>query len=531
MRRALRGRLTGIAAVALALVPAWLTIPHYGITWDEPIYAEATSHVERWLETGTAGLTCGRIEAAWKTDPMHNVHPSGLKWLYVAAHKVVFWEHDPYRQTRVFSLTLFAVALGVFVRWWLPESIPGVPFTLVLLSMPRLFGHLHFAATDIPMTSCMLLLAAGLERLLMRRWFPLLGLLLGLGAAIKFTTLLLFGPLFVAYLIRFCGLWRTVVRRMAVVSVVGILTFVALNPDWWCQPIVAAREFLHQSTTRLRWTPISVVFAGRLYSVRAPWFYSYVVFAITTPFLHLLLLAGGAVKTACRRHTSPAVVPTLVMAGAPFVIMTLPLSPTNDGERYLLPAFPFLAVLMTDGLMAWWCLIRTPARGFRRIVRILGLATLVTLSVTTAVQLVLYHPHELSYYNEVVGGLRGAHERGFEVTYWWDPLNETALTEVNRITAGAKVYFPVLPTDIFFRHMERAGAIAFHLCYDLAEADYVLTMARPSAEFWEMRVSRDLGPHARLRPVWERSLDGVALLRLAAVERGGTGRPPEAAAD
>src|SRR5262249_20284419 len=42
------------------------------------------------------------------------------------------------------------------------------------------------------------------------------------------------------------------------------------------------------------------------------------------------------------------------------------------------------------------------------------------------------HPYELSYYNELVGGPRGAWRRGFELTYWYDDFNPSVMDELNR---------------------------------------------------------------------------------------------------
>jgi hypothetical protein len=42
------------------------------------------------------------------------------------------------------------------------------------------------------------------------------------------------------------------------------------------------------------------------------------------------------------------------------------------------------------------------------------------------------HPYELSYYNELVGGPRGAWRRGFELTYWYDAFNPSVMDELNR---------------------------------------------------------------------------------------------------
>ena len=41
-----------------------------------------------------------------------------------------------------------------------------------------------------------------------------------------------------------------------------------------------------------------------------------------------------------------------------------------------------------------------------------------------AMRLCGFIPYELSYYNELVGGPRGAWERGFELTYWYDAFTD-----------------------------------------------------------------------------------------------------------
>ena len=55
-------------------------------------------------------------------------------------------------------------------------------------------------------------------------------------------------------------------------------------------------------------------------------------------------------------------------------------------------------------------------------------------------QLVKIHPYELSYYNEWIGGPRGARAAGFELTYWFDAFNAPVLEEINRrLPPGAAV--------------------------------------------------------------------------------------------
>ncbi|MFO0949874.1 MAG: hypothetical protein U0835_01720 [Isosphaeraceae bacterium] len=109
--------------------------------------------------------------------------------------------------------------------------------------------------------------------------------------------------------------------------------------------------------------------------------------------------------------------------------------------RLFLPTFVFLAafagwgaVWAADGLTRLFRACRAwPARAFA--------AALVL--VPSTYQLVKVHPFELSYYNELVGGPRGAWGSGnFELTYWYDAFNRQTLEELNaKFPPGAEVEF------------------------------------------------------------------------------------------
>jgi hypothetical protein len=62
--------------------------------------------------------------------------------------------------------------------------------------------------------------------------------------------------------------------------------------------------------------------------------------------------------------------------------------------------------------------------------------------VSAAAALIGIHPYELSYYNELAGGPRGAWERGFELTYWYDAFTPSVIDDLNRkLPPGAQVDF------------------------------------------------------------------------------------------
>ena len=112
-------------------------------------------------------------------------------------------------------------------------------------------------------------------------------------------------------------------------------------------------------------------------------------------------------------------------------------TPAHDGVRLFLPTFFFLAAFAGWGTI--W-LADALARRFhfsswysRRILAgvVLGSA---------AFSLVRIHPYELSYYNELIGGPRGAWERGFELTYWYDAFTDKVIEDLNReLPAHAEV--------------------------------------------------------------------------------------------
>ena len=82
------------------------------------------------------------------------------------------------------------------------------------------------------------------------------------------------------------------------------------------------------------------------------------------------------------------------------------------------------------------------------------------------------HPYELSYYNALIGGPRGAWSRGFDLSYWYDAFNSPVLADVNdRLPHAAQVDFlndkSVLVT---FQELQSLGAV---------RSDILLVARRP----------------------------------------------------
>jgi len=382
----------------------------------------------------------------------------------------------------------------------------------------------------MPMTAFLMLFVLAASKSVDQGNPWLAGTLLGFLASIKVTSVLLALPLLTLFLILHRTAAKKALRTASLLVLTAGLTFYLLNPDWWFSPISRTAEFITQTVTRKHWAPLSVYFGGNIYFYRGPFTYPFVMFFITTPLLHLLFLLAGL---GCFFHgktlrTDRRMITGFVGFFTPFVLLALPLSPTIDGIRYLLPAFPFAACWMTIGFMLLWDFIaRSPRKSFTTVALRVGLA-----AVSLALLALDIHnparqpPYELSYYNRSVGGLAGAHHRGYETTYWWEILNDPALQELNSLVSGSRVYFPLPPADLFFKDMTEAGKIKFIPTVEPSDMEFMLIFGRPYVGFWEERtfsVLRQDGKKAV--PLWGITIDSVPLLWLYRIKELGASSP------
>ena len=175
------------------------------------------------------------------------------------------------------------------------------------------------------------------------------------------------------------------------------------------------------------------------------------------------------------------------------LLRMLPGAPGHDGVRLMLPSLFCLA----------------PLCGFSLSSLVRG-RLLIPFLVVGALEVGLVHPFELSYYSELIGGLRGATALGFETTYWFDALNPRVLGEIEgHLPPGARVWtFPAYPGFHFLREW---GLWREDLRSGRPGAGYLLLYSRRASIESDAEV-REI--EARAEPLWAVSLEGVPLVRL-----------------
>jgi hypothetical protein len=270
--------------------------------------------------------------------------------------------------------------------------------------------------------------------------------------------------------------WRQLGRtgaRMAAIIAAMLLLGTVFWP--WAQGAPLTRPFKALlGASNYSWSG-NVLFNGRSYSApNLPWYYPLLWFLISTP---LVVIAGAILSVVAPRDRewSPRIAALWAMAAFPVFLVIAKDSTIYDGVRHLLFIYPILVVLASAGWAAWLSAHHRPS--VRRSAAALLIAGLVTVLVFNA----RFHPNQTVYFNELVGGPRGAFAR-FDMDYWGNCVLQavswsasTARSSGRVITISGNPWHLVqLDADRFheldFTPPHRPHQLAVHLNRGSAEA-------------------------------------------------------------
>ncbi len=440
-----RPRFAVTVALALSVVALLVllgTSRQFDMVWDEGYTVRRERLLANWFSQVSASAEAGQWRLAFQKrvldrywlfsrDEPHG-HPPFYALLGLAGWRLSRLWLLPLGAYRFGPMLLTAATVGVIYRHLERRRgrLAGALAAVLILAMPRLFAHAHYAHYDMPMT-CLWLLAqvAFVASLDSRRWALAFGVALGLCAGTKFTGLFAVVPaiawvMFIEVLPRLAlrregrsGLTRSSrpgLRTLLIALPVAALTLYAIQPPWWIEPLAGPWRFLASNLSRAKTQPLASVYLGRIYEFSLPWHNTIVLTSVTTPVFVLGLgLIGIAVCLSRGRQEPWAVIWPLSWATL-MICRALPNAPGHDGIRLFLPSVASLAVLA--GLGAAWLSERFQPRWRRAIIPLIVMATVGE----CLIGVVRTYPYTDSYYNVAVGGLKGAERIGFELTYYWE---------------------------------------------------------------------------------------------------------------
>jgi dolichyl-phosphate-mannose-protein mannosyltransferase len=246
-------------------------------------------------------------------------------------------------------------------------------------------------------------------------------------------------------------IWTAILAFAPVVGWLG-------NPAWWRDTLPRLAHYYTLSNQRRGALPdIQIIYFGQIYEYSLPWHNAWVLMGITVPAAILGAAVIGVLWALKRIRQDRLPLYFLIH------LLTLPVirmfdTPAHDGVRLFLPAFFFLAAFAAWG--AIW-LADALARRARAPVGLMRLAAASIVVGSALGALIGVHPYELSYYNELIGGPRGAWARGFELSYWYDAFNGPVIRELNaRLPHRAEVDFLNEKSNtITFQELQTLGAL------------------------------------------------------------------------
>ncbi len=416
---------------------------------ERSTHAATAEIVESNLDASQLSALCSQAarnsEASWQT-PCQAESSGPLQLLT---------ESDAYRlpgalmgALLVLMLYLLAVELG--------SALIGALSVLFFVFIPRAFYHSHLTCFDIPITAldlaCVL---AFLKSLRSTKWAVATGVLWGLALLTKLNAFFIPVTLFLWYLVvsvrdirrvgRFQWTLPDFPKAFLLMPAIGLPMLFAFWPWVWYDTISAFGKYL---AFHMHHEHYFVYYFGRAY--QAPPFpvdYPFTMTALTMPLVLLFLSLAGLAMLLWPRPTSDVEGSrrrwyVLVNMLFPILLIAHPATPIFGGVKHWMLAFPFMCILASNALLL---VLRWAAQGIAllplpplgrlagiRPVRVLAALLLLALLTAPAARDTLqFVSHGTSYFNELIGGPRGAARARLQRQYW-SYASRGALSFLNR---------------------------------------------------------------------------------------------------
>ena len=336
---------------------------------------------------------------------------------------------------------LLIISTGAIARRLSGKWSVGVIALLFMLFSPRIFGEGMNNPKDIPFAAGFALsvysVLAFLQEGKKRIWLHASGLALGFGLA--FGVRAGGGLLFLAYLVFMVAGWlylnksaRTewwsdkktrnrILLVMAGSLIAGYIIALLAWPWGLESPIGHPIESLQGMTNRS--TKIHTLFEGRYqWNYAMPWYYELKWILISSPLAVIIgMLIFLILGFLSRKRTGSFVYFFLLFAALfPLLYMMYKHSSVYDTWRHVFFVYPFWAIMGAMGWMLLGDVINARlAKGGPVKERFISEAVAILLLLPAIMWTVRSHPNQYVYFNELVGGIKGANGN-YELDYYYN---------------------------------------------------------------------------------------------------------------
>jgi len=451
--------LVGILLFSIYFLILLFTSKSIGIFWDEPAYFSSSLKYLEWFKNPSLSTIDDYFLSY--APGQFELHPPLEKILQAGSYEI-FYNHlgffdqvTSFRFPNILISSLLLLAIYIFCLKYFNFTV-ALSSSLFLITTPRFFAHAHFAVMDVPMTFFVFLASWAFWKY-RDKSLIIPGILIGLALSVKLTGLLFIIPFSIFLLVRSVIQKKNFIKtliRLSIIPITALIILFILWPKLWLSPVKRLIEFFGFFSTN----SVPFWYFGTTYP-KPPWHYAPVMLGITTPLPIIFFLMLGILSIFIIKEKRELKLFVLINFLFLPVFISLPKISAYDAERLMLPSFPFMVILAGLGVsLLINCLSflikknkpntyksednkffaeiseKAPmtlensnktslSNNFKKnfvvellsnnlIYIIIFLSFLFSLSM-----LVHYYPFELSSYNLLIGGLKGAEKNGMEPQY------------------------------------------------------------------------------------------------------------------
>ncbi|OGK21857.1 hypothetical protein A3C23_00730 [Candidatus Roizmanbacteria bacterium RIFCSPHIGHO2_02_FULL_37_13b] len=486
----------------------FVTYKDYGISWDEQYYIDFGKHyVIQFFDFFQ--IKHNLIDDSKRLGPLFQIHLKGHGVLLdIITIIILFLLRNSSFETihLIKALLSVPIFLVVFIiSSHLLGRRMGFYSLFILLLSPRFFGDIFDNTVDVRAA-----LFFGLALSFIIYYIKsnqniyktiILSLLLALAAneRIIFIYLYLLTFFILIYLdVKLKKVLNHILIKKQLVLLIFFLLFLHLfHPYLWSHPILGLFEFFI-SASNFQFQE-SVLFEGKnIIASILPWYYLIKMMLITIPLSTLFLAGTGIIKIyfIIKNHRKTLInrLNYLIIFASFFIplLLQIVIRPIiYDGWRQFLFLTIPLIIFASVGLNS---ILKLKHSVLRIIISVF--ITINYLSVMK--QMIILHPYQYIYYNELIGGLPGAFGK-FETDYWCKSYKEAVVWFNSNINEEKKLYdIKVEGNSLSASHYFKKN---MSLVSKTEEADYIITFTR-----WQ----RDKQYHGQIIKTIKR--DGVPLV-------------------
>ncbi len=375
-------------------------------------------------------------------------------------------------------------SLGVGVMYLFMSELftpfVGLFSSLFLSLLPVYFGYTHNNMKDIPNAVLFAFTIYFFWRLVKyKKTKDLIISSLFFAVSFNFKINSIFIPLI-------CFLWYIFVHHRGVLNIFKnksslfflIAPIFALIIWWpfWKDPLGKLLMMPAYFTKNTIYIPV-LYFGKIIYSgVNIPLSYPYAYLAVTTPLPILFFFFMGIIESGYVLFTNSkfknGIILLLLWFFVPLSRYLSPQMGAIDGVRHFLEVVLPLCALASFGLYSAFTKIFKTLR--YEIIKYMICLTIIFLLIRN---LVVYHPYQTSYYNSLIGGLKGAVGQ-FDIDFWGTPQKEAVLWLNKNAPLNSKIYIAMAQSTA--ATYLRADLLEHVNKNPLLQSDYVVILNRQS---------------------------------------------------